>query len=153
MVGDEPTAAPVVTPVAPAGDHRRDRQPELLEGTAPVVDAAPAQPPAAQVAAVQQPAAVRRRQVPLAGQRQGHHRLRRRSKGTGINIEAPEGAAVRAAENGTVIYVGSGVEGYGNLVLIRHANGYVSAYAHLKDIERRTRAPTSPAATTSARPA
>lgn len=55
------------------------------------------------------------------------------SKGTGINIEAPEGAAVRAAENGQVIYVGNGVEGYGNLVLIRHPNGYVSAYAHLKD--------------------
>ncbi len=56
------------------------------------------------------------------------------SKGTGINIEAPEGAAVRAAENGQVIYVGSGVEGYGNLVLIRHPNGFVSAYAHLKDM-------------------
>jgi murein DD-endopeptidase MepM/ murein hydrolase activator NlpD len=56
------------------------------------------------------------------------------SKGTGINIEAPEGAPVRAAENGTVIYVGSGVEGYGNLILIRHANGYVSAYAHLKSM-------------------
>lgn len=56
------------------------------------------------------------------------------SKGTGINIEAPEGAAVRAAENGQVIYVGSGVEGYGNLVLIRHPNGYVSAYAHLKQM-------------------
>ena len=54
------------------------------------------------------------------------------SKGTGINIDAPEGSAVRAAENGQVIYVGSGVEGYGVLVLIRHANGYVSAYAHLK---------------------
>lgn len=55
------------------------------------------------------------------------------SKGTGINIEAPEGAAIRAAENGQVIYVGNGVEGYGNLILIRHPNGYVSAYAHLKD--------------------
>ena len=54
------------------------------------------------------------------------------SKGTGINIEAPDGAAVKAADAGTVIYVGSGVEGYGNLILIRHANGYVSAYAHLK---------------------
>jgi murein DD-endopeptidase MepM/ murein hydrolase activator NlpD len=54
------------------------------------------------------------------------------SKGTGINIEAPEGAAIRATENGQVIYVGSGVEGYGNLVLIRHPNGYVSAYAHLQ---------------------
>jgi murein DD-endopeptidase MepM/ murein hydrolase activator NlpD len=56
------------------------------------------------------------------------------SKGTGINIEASEGAAVRSAENGQVIYAGSGVEGYGNLVLIRHPNGYVSAYAHLKDM-------------------
>jgi murein DD-endopeptidase MepM/ murein hydrolase activator NlpD len=56
------------------------------------------------------------------------------SKGTGINIEAPDGAAVRAAENGQVIYTGSGVEGYGNLILIRHPNGYVSAYAHLKSI-------------------
>ena len=53
------------------------------------------------------------------------------SKGTGINIEAAEGTAVKAAENGTVIYVGSGVEGYGNLILVRHPNGYVSAYAHL----------------------
>ena len=57
------------------------------------------------------------------------------SKGTGINIAAPEGTPVKAAENGTVIYVGSGVEGYGNLILIRHANGYVSAYANLKDMD------------------
>ena len=56
------------------------------------------------------------------------------SKGTGINIEVPEGSSVKAAENGTVIYVGSGVEGYGNLVLIRHPNGYVSAYAHLQSM-------------------
>lgn len=56
------------------------------------------------------------------------------SRGTGINIDVPEGSAVKAAENGTVIYVGSGVEGYGNLVLIRHPNGYVSAYAHLKSM-------------------
>jgi murein DD-endopeptidase MepM/ murein hydrolase activator NlpD len=53
------------------------------------------------------------------------------SRGTGINIDVPEGSTVKAAENGTVIYVGSGVEGYGNLVLIRHPNGFVSAYAHL----------------------
>jgi murein DD-endopeptidase MepM/ murein hydrolase activator NlpD len=56
------------------------------------------------------------------------------SQGTGINIEVPEGAAVRAAENGQVIYAGSDVAGYGNLVLIRHSNGFVSAYAHLKEI-------------------
>jgi murein DD-endopeptidase MepM/ murein hydrolase activator NlpD len=56
------------------------------------------------------------------------------SHDTGINIAAPEGTPVKAAENGTVIYVGSGVEGYGNLILIRHSNGYVSAYANLKDM-------------------
>ena len=56
------------------------------------------------------------------------------SRGTGINIEAPEGTSVRAAENGEVIYVGNAVEGYGNLVLVKHANGYVSAYAHLATI-------------------
>lgn len=56
------------------------------------------------------------------------------SRGTGINIDAPEGSSVKSAENGTVIYVGSGVEGYGNLILIRHPNGYVSAYAHLKNM-------------------
>ncbi|MDB5529286.1 MAG: peptidoglycan DD-metalloendopeptidase family protein [Devosia sp.] len=56
------------------------------------------------------------------------------SKGTGINIEVPEGSPVKAAENGTVIYVGSGVEGYGNLILLRHPNGFVSAYAHLKSM-------------------
>lgn len=56
------------------------------------------------------------------------------SRGTGINIEAPEGTSVRAAENGEVIYVGNAVEGYGNLVLVRHDNGFVSAYAHLNTI-------------------
>ncbi len=56
------------------------------------------------------------------------------SKNTGINIAVPEGSAIRAAATGTVIYVGSAVEGYGNLILIKHENGYVSAYAHLSQI-------------------
>jgi murein DD-endopeptidase MepM/ murein hydrolase activator NlpD len=48
----------------------------------------------------------------------------------GINIALPEGSPVKASETGTVAYAGSEVKGYGNLVLIRHDNGYVSAYAH-----------------------
>jgi murein DD-endopeptidase MepM/ murein hydrolase activator NlpD len=48
----------------------------------------------------------------------------------GINIAVPEGTPVKAAEAGTVTYAGSEVKGYGNLVLIRHDNGYISAYAH-----------------------
>ena len=74
MVGDEPTAAPVATPVAPAATTAAIANPNLLNGTAPVVDAAPAQPTAAQVA--DHPAApALRHKVPLAGERQGHRRL------------------------------------------------------------------------------
>lgn len=49
----------------------------------------------------------------------------------GINIAAPRGAAVAAAAEGTVTYVGDSLASYGNLVLIRHSNGLVTAYAHL----------------------
>ncbi|TXL71518.1 M23 family metallopeptidase [Vineibacter terrae] len=49
----------------------------------------------------------------------------------GINIAAAQGATVKAAEGGTVVYVGSEVKGLGNLVLLSHAGGYVTAYAHL----------------------
>lgn len=52
----------------------------------------------------------------------------------GINIAVPEGTPVKAAEDGTVAYSGNELKGYGNLVLIRHANGYVSAYAHASEL-------------------
>lgn len=48
----------------------------------------------------------------------------------GINISAPEGSEVRAAADGTVVYSGNELRGYGNLLLIKHDNGYVTAYAH-----------------------
>ena len=48
----------------------------------------------------------------------------------GISIAVPEGTAVKAAEGGTVAYAGNELKGYGNLVLIKHPNGFVSAYAH-----------------------
>ncbi|MDQ0449365.1 murein DD-endopeptidase MepM/ murein hydrolase activator NlpD [Methylobacterium aerolatum] len=53
----------------------------------------------------------------------------------GINIALPEGTPVKAAEEGTVAYAGSDVKGYGKLVLVRHANGFVSAYAHNGEID------------------
>ena len=52
----------------------------------------------------------------------------------GINISVPEGTSVRAAEDGTVAYVGDEIKGYGKLVLVRHANGWVSAYANNGDL-------------------
>ena len=48
----------------------------------------------------------------------------------GINISVPMGTSVRAAESGVVAYAGNELKGYGNLVLIRHENGWVTAYAH-----------------------
>jgi murein DD-endopeptidase MepM/ murein hydrolase activator NlpD len=52
----------------------------------------------------------------------------------GINIAAPRGAPILAAENGVVAYAGNELRGYGNLLLIRHADGWVTAYAHTEDI-------------------
>ncbi len=52
----------------------------------------------------------------------------------GINLAVPEGTAVRAAEDGVVAYAGSELKGYGNLILIRHSNGFVTAYAHASEI-------------------
>lgn len=51
----------------------------------------------------------------------------------GINIKAREGQSVIASEDGIVAYVGNELKGYGNLVIIKHAGGWISAYAHLKN--------------------
>lgn len=55
-------------------------------------------------------------------------------KNEGINIAVPEGTGVRAAESGVVAYAGNELKGYGNLVLIRHEGGWVTAYAHAKEL-------------------
>lgn len=52
----------------------------------------------------------------------------------GINIAAPKGAPVRAAENGVVVYAGSELKGSGNLVLVRHEDRWMTAYAHMDKI-------------------
>ncbi len=53
----------------------------------------------------------------------------------GIDISVPEGTSVRAAESGVVVYSGDGLKGYGNLVLIKHPNGYVTAYANNAELD------------------
>ncbi len=53
----------------------------------------------------------------------------------GINISVPPGTSVRAAESGVVVYSGDGLKGYGNLVLIKHPNGFVSAYANNGELD------------------
>lgn len=51
-------------------------------------------------------------------------------KNDGINIATPLGAPIHASASGTVTYAGDELKGYGNLVLVKHAGGYTTAYAH-----------------------
>jgi murein DD-endopeptidase MepM/ murein hydrolase activator NlpD len=53
----------------------------------------------------------------------------------GINLAVPEGTSVKAAEDGVVTYAGNELKGYGNLLLVRHPNGYVTAYAHASELK------------------
>ena len=46
----------------------------------------------------------------------------------------PENTPIKAAEDGVVAYAGNELKGYGNLVLVKHPNGYVTAYAHAKEL-------------------
>jgi murein DD-endopeptidase MepM/ murein hydrolase activator NlpD len=52
----------------------------------------------------------------------------------GINLAVPEGTPIKAADDGVVAYAGNELKGYGNLVLVRHANGFVSAYANASEL-------------------
>ncbi|MEQ8664294.1 MAG: M23 family metallopeptidase [Rhodospirillales bacterium] len=52
----------------------------------------------------------------------------------GINIAAAEGETIVAAENGVVAYAGNELRGFGNLILLKHANGFVTAYAHASEL-------------------
>jgi murein DD-endopeptidase MepM/ murein hydrolase activator NlpD len=59
------------------------------------------------------------------------------ARNDGINISAPAGTPIRAAGSGVIVYAGNELKGYGNLTIIRHANGYLSAYAHQQTIDVR----------------
>jgi lipoprotein NlpD len=52
----------------------------------------------------------------------------------GIDIAGNEGALVQAAADGEVVYVGSAVRGYGNLVIVRHSDDFITAYAHNRKV-------------------
>lgn len=117
----------------------------------PVVTATPAAPPAKPVAAAPKVDPVGKASVEAdAPARTGIEEFRWPVRGRviasfgdkmsygrndGIDISVPEGTAVKAVENGVVVYAGDELEGFGNLVLIRHSGGWVSAYGHNKEID------------------
>lgn len=87
----------------------------------------------AQIAALPNPPprASRTFQWPVAGRvALGFGRQEGGSHNDGINIAAPRGSRVVAAENGIVAYAGNELRGFGNLLLIKHADGFMTAYAH-----------------------
>jgi murein DD-endopeptidase MepM/ murein hydrolase activator NlpD len=56
------------------------------------------------------------------------------SHNDGINIAAARGTPVAAVDGGTVAYAGNELRGYGNLILVKHANGWITAYAHCDEL-------------------
>jgi murein DD-endopeptidase MepM/ murein hydrolase activator NlpD len=55
-------------------------------------------------------------------------------RNNGIDIAVPENTPIKAADDGVVIYSGNELKGFGNLVLVRHNNDYITAYAHAKEL-------------------
>ena len=72
---------------------------------------------------------VRGRTLTAYGQRDGG------AVNDGIDISVPEGTPIKAAENGVVIYAGSGLKEFGNTVLVRHADGLVTVYGHAAELK------------------
>ncbi len=124
-------------------------RPERAEQAAPAPAPARAAPPSAAAAAAPTPAPEEKLAAlpppPAAAPREGsrsfiwpvHGRILSTygngeggTQNDGINIAAPAGTAVLAADAGVVAYAGNELRGYGNLVLIKHADGWMTAYAH-----------------------
>jgi murein DD-endopeptidase MepM/ murein hydrolase activator NlpD len=131
-----PAATPVTTPPPAA------RPPAPAPAPAPRPTPAPAQPapiiPSTRTPADAQVAQLGRGRFiwPLRGDMLSTFG----PKGTGqrndgVNIRARSGETVRAAAAGDVVYAGDQVPGFGNLVLIKHADGWVTAYGHLARID------------------
>ncbi len=110
-----PAAAPVSAAPPPAPAKPPEPAPAMAEAVPPVVPAAPGKgflwPVHGRLAGT------------FGAGPQGTHN-------DGINIAAPEGTPVLAADAGEVAYAGNELRGYGNLILLKHDNGFITAYAH-----------------------
>lgn len=135
--GYVPTARPSPRPyrAAPRREYARRTVPHRRHHHERKVYArrAPARP--ARVEEAQAYSAPLRFRWPLSGRViSSFGRTANGGRNDGINIAATVGEPIRAAATGRVIYAGNELKGYGNLVLIRHDDGYVTAYAHAERI-------------------
>lgn len=115
---EAPAVKPPEAPAAPSTEITKDKS------TKPVPAVAKVPEPVAPSADPQFRWPVKGRVISQFGKKQNGERA------DGIAIAVPEGTSVKAAEDGEVIYSGNELKGYGNLVLVRHSNGWVTAYAH-----------------------
>lgn len=131
--------------IVPSGMDPAPRKPDRIDGaptgasdTAAQVAQAPRAPKPAPKSSVVQPPPKRSGKGflwPVEGPVLSSYGAK--SKGLfndGINIAASRGTPVLAADTGVVAYAGNELKGFGNLILVKHANGWVSAYAHLDTI-------------------
>jgi murein DD-endopeptidase MepM/ murein hydrolase activator NlpD len=131
VVAMTPAPAIATAAVAPAAEiippPSQPQQAAITPQTASLEEAMPEQPQASMSGAFRWP--VRGRIISGFGKKPNGER------NDGINLAVPEGTEVKAAEDGTIIYAGNELKSYGNLVLIRHGNGWVSAYAHNSELK------------------
>ncbi|WP_448206521.1 peptidoglycan DD-metalloendopeptidase family protein [Azospirillum sp. sgz302134] len=133
-----PTPTPTPTP-APAAPPRAAEPPPAAP--APTQEAAAAPPPPAEEAPAPRSSGgrllwpVKGKVISTYGPKpDGLHN-------DGVNIAAARGTPVLASDNGIVAYAGNELRGFGNLLLVKHSDGYITAYAHLDriDVERGAR--------------
>ncbi|MBR0697426.1 peptidoglycan DD-metalloendopeptidase family protein [Bradyrhizobium lablabi] len=130
--------APVAAPAMPAPKVVANAQPQqsarLVQPTASIEDL----PAAAETPAVKSSEATGALPTfrwPVRGKVITSYGAKTNGKANdGINVAVPEGTPIKAAEDGVVAYSGNELKGYGNLVLVRHSNGYVTAYAHASEL-------------------
>lgn len=127
------TRPPASTPGSAAAPSGAPRAPAAPTASAPAVVAAPA-PPAAPVTTPVASGPSRSVQGigwrwPASGQIVGKYVVGDPTR-QGLNIAGSAGQAVNAAADGEVVYSGSGLIGYGELVIIKHSDAFLSAYGH-----------------------
>ncbi|UGV26844.1 LysM peptidoglycan-binding domain-containing protein [Rhodopseudomonas boonkerdii] len=124
-------AAPVVTAPARVAVAEPQQKARLASATTTPEEAAPETP----AKAAEATGALPTFRWPVRGRVAAGYGAKTNGKSNdGINIAVPEGTPVKAAEDGVVAYAGNELKGYGNLVLVRHSNGYVTAYAHASEL-------------------
>jgi len=128
-------AAPQMQPVPAAQPQRMVAAEPPAQNSARVVTPAAGNPEPAKAADADEPTGATGFRWPVRGRViAGFGPKPTGQQNDGINLAVPEGTPVKAADDGTVAYAGNELKGYGNLVLIRHANGYVTAYAHASEL-------------------